>query len=85
MSLDEQKLPLDMLLALATIVPTKDEKKLLKNFTGDIKSLGLAEQFFYSLLEVKSYEERLKSLIFKLQAIDMLQQVQHVQCFQIVC
>jgi hypothetical protein len=65
MSLDEKLLTEDTLKTMKEYVPLPEEIATLKEFTGDKKSLGRAEQYFLAVMDIPKLSARLTALAFK--------------------
>jgi hypothetical protein len=66
-SLDESKLTAEDFVALATIMPTPDEIKLVQTFAGDVATLDRAEQYFRHVASIPDFETKLNACIFKVE------------------
>ena len=66
-SLDERKLSAEDFVALSTIMPTAEEIKLVKDFTGDVATLDRAEQYFRHVASIPGFEAKLNACIFKVE------------------
>ncbi|CAG0890790.1 unnamed protein product [Cyprideis torosa] len=51
------------LVKLEAVLPTPDEVKILKNFTGNRSSLGEAERFLLALTDIPSFPLRIQALL----------------------
>ncbi|XP_069748393.1 FH2 domain-containing protein 1-like [Narcine bancroftii] len=65
----------EKLVALRTLLPGKEEVKMLREFKGDRGRVGEAELFLLLLVQLPSYEERLESLILKEEFAPLLKAV----------
>ena len=59
-----QELGLDRVEKLQNIIPTTEECKLLKNYTGEISKLNKADKFVYAMSTVKRLKPRLDAMVF---------------------
>ena len=50
---DTSKVSIDQLKALEKLLPDSGQIEMLKGYSGDMKILGTAEDFFIRLLQVK--------------------------------
>ncbi|KAL9253335.1 Formin-like protein [Drosera capensis] len=66
LSLDESALSADQVDNLVKFCPTKEERELLKGYTGDYAALGKCEQFFLELIKVPRVDVKLQVFSFKL-------------------
>jgi hypothetical protein len=57
---DDDILPAEKLLALKSIIPTEEERKILYGYKGDVASLGQVEQFLLNLLKIPKLELRIE-------------------------
>jgi len=62
LQLDEEVLPIEATAALKQFVPEPEEIELLKEFSGDVSTLGKPEQFYMELIKIKGLGPRLNSL-----------------------
>ncbi|VYS66196.1 unnamed protein product [Arabidopsis thaliana] len=67
LAMDESVLDVDQIENLIRFCPTKEEMKLLKNYTGDKATLGKCEQYFLELMKVPGVESKLRVFSFKIQ------------------
>jgi len=63
--LDETHLSGENTRALQRLAPTAEEIETLKNFKGDAKSLGKAEQFFMKVMDIPRLAPRLECFVYK--------------------
>ncbi|CAG2203100.1 Delphilin [Mytilus edulis] len=63
--MDEEILTPDLLKQLLTFTPNKQEMEKYDTFNGDIEELSLPDRFAYEMSRVPGYEQRLKSILFK--------------------
>ncbi|CAD5331107.1 unnamed protein product [Arabidopsis thaliana] len=66
LGMDESVLDVDQIENLIRFCPTKEEMKLLKNYTGDKATLGKCEQYFLELMKVPGVESKLRVFSFKI-------------------
>eukprot|EP01116_Phalansterium_solitarium_P008805 TRINITY_DN2276_c0_g5_i1.p1 TRINITY_DN2276_c0_g5~~TRINITY_DN2276_c0_g5_i1.p1 ORF type:complete len:948 (-),score=328.88 TRINITY_DN2276_c0_g5_i1:72-2915(-) len=64
-ALDETKISIEVLAGLRRLVPTKEEIELLKDHP-DKDNFGFAERFFYSIMSIPRYADRMQSWLFKM-------------------
>eukprot|EP01138_Halocafeteria_seosinensis_P012672 gb/GECG01012948.1/.p1 GENE.gb/GECG01012948.1/~~gb/GECG01012948.1/.p1 ORF type:complete len:1248 (+),score=212.02 gb/GECG01012948.1/:1-3744(+) len=62
---DENVLSSERLEMLENLHPSPEVLEKLKSFTGDRRSLGKVEQFYYATMEIPLYEEKIRALHFK--------------------
>ncbi|KAG2262891.1 hypothetical protein Bca4012_012560 [Brassica carinata] len=67
LKMDDTILDIDQIEKLIKICPTKDEMKLVKNYSGDKTNLGKCEQHFLELMKVPRVESKLKVFNIKIQ------------------
>ncbi|CAN7069098.1 unnamed protein product [Brassica rapa subsp. trilocularis] len=66
-AMDDTVLDIDQIEKLIMFCPTKEEMKLLNNYTGDKERLGKCEQYFLELMKVPRVESKLRVFSFKIQ------------------
>ncbi|XP_071694438.1 formin-like protein 20 [Rutidosis leptorrhynchoides] len=67
LAMDDTLLDIDQVENILKFCPTKEEMDQLKNFTGDIETLGKCEQYFLELMKVPRMETKLNCFLFKIQ------------------
>ncbi|XP_071694434.1 putative formin-like protein 15b [Rutidosis leptorrhynchoides] len=67
LAMDDTILDVDQVENILKFCPTKEEMEQLKNFTGDIETLGKCEQYFLELMKVPRMETKLNCFLFKFQ------------------
>ena len=65
MSMDEKVLTEDTLKTMKEYVPLPEEIQVLKDYTGDKKQLGRAEQYFLAVMDIPKLSARLTAMAFK--------------------
>lgn len=63
--MDEKVLSLDTLTCLSPLLPTEEESKAVKSYTGPRERLGVVEEFFLVFSSVEHVQKRLSSFVFK--------------------
>lgn len=63
--MDETRLDLEKLNSLRALAPTPDDISTLKEYDGDVDSLGRVEKFFMLIMDIPRYTQRLECFIFK--------------------
>ncbi|TPX32726.1 hypothetical protein SmJEL517_g04199 [Synchytrium microbalum] len=67
--MEGEKISENLIKMFLASVPTAEESDMIRDYVGHDESklieLGKAEQFFWEMLKVPRYEERLKALVFK--------------------
>ena len=66
-NIDENILSVELLRSLKPVLPTPAEIDLVRQYDGDLRRLGKAEQFFKTLEGVNRIPERVDSILFKVQ------------------
>ncbi|KAL3113116.1 hypothetical protein niasHT_017195 [Heterodera trifolii] len=67
------KIGADRLRTIAHLLPSADEQKLLRDFSGDKQVLGAAEQFLLALIErIPAHRLRVEAMLFQLDLQAML-------------
>ena len=67
MEIDENLLPIEVLPKVVEIVPSAEERKLLLDYAGDVRSLDKPEAMLRTLAHIPRLEGRLKAMMFKAQ------------------
>ncbi|KAJ3067873.1 hypothetical protein HK102_007314, partial [Quaeritorhiza haematococci] len=65
LGLDDEKLTLENLKVLRQYAPTEEEIDLVRDFSGDISSLGNAERYIREVMVIPRFRERLDGMIFR--------------------
>jgi hypothetical protein len=65
MALDEKVLTEDTLKTMKEFVPLPEEISMLKEYSGDKKQLGRAEQYFLAVMDIPKLSARLTAMAFK--------------------
>ncbi|EGC31207.1 hypothetical protein DICPUDRAFT_156963 [Dictyostelium purpureum] len=65
-NMDEKVLPLESANYLLQFVPSKEDIEAIKEYGGDPSSLGPAEQYMLTVMDIPKLEIRLRSHIFRL-------------------
>ena len=64
LDLDTSSLRLDEINSLSQYIPSSEEITKLQSFKGDVGVLGPAERFFFEIMSIPRYKERLRILEF---------------------
>lgn len=71
---------------LLEFAPAKEEIEILRDFNGDISSLGKAEQFFMEAIKIPNYASRLKAWRFKRRFAEKISDIQpDIQAIALAC
>jgi hypothetical protein len=73
---DESVINAENATALLEYIPTKEEITVLNEYKGPTEELGTAERFLLEMLKVPNYEERLRSIQYKLTFDEQVQYLQ---------
>ncbi|KAJ3079256.1 Dishevelled associated activator of morphogenesis 2 [Quaeritorhiza haematococci] len=77
--IQEENLTENMIKQFLQSVPTEDEAMLIRDYVGGderkLKELGKAEQFFYEMLKIPRYEQRLQCIHYKMRFAERLSDV----------
>ncbi|KAG0314255.1 hypothetical protein BGZ99_008272 [Dissophora globulifera] len=65
MEIMDDKLSIENLKAIKQYVPTGDEIELIKEYDGDISTLGNAEKFYREIMDIPRLSERVSAMIFR--------------------
>jgi len=65
LAMDDKVLTEDTLKTMKEYVPLPEEISVLKEYTGDKKALGRAEQYFLAVMEIPKLSARLTAMAFK--------------------
>lgn len=65
MRFDDDQLSVDQLLSINEFMPTEKESQLIRQYSGDVSSLGHAEQYMRAMLDFPSASQRIGCMIYK--------------------
>eukprot|EP01127_Copromyxa_protea_P019166 TRINITY_DN6150_c0_g1_i1.p1 TRINITY_DN6150_c0_g1~~TRINITY_DN6150_c0_g1_i1.p1 ORF type:complete len:1174 (-),score=216.91 TRINITY_DN6150_c0_g1_i1:67-3513(-) len=69
--------PLSTLEGIKSIMPTKEEIQIFKNYDGDTSVLGSAEKFMLQLINIPEIEEKMTAIVFKTGYRDKYEDLEH--------
>jgi predicted amidophosphoribosyltransferase len=75
LQLDETQLNEQLLKQFVNFIPTNDESELLAEHASNYDNLGKPEQFFVEMLKISRYEQRLRSMIYKLKFMERYDEI----------
>jgi diaphanous 1 len=65
LELDDEKLSVENLRSIRQYIPTSEEIELVKEYDGDLSTLGNAENYFREIMVIPRMSERLSCMIFR--------------------
>ena len=67
LQLDDEGLSVDQLLSLRDYLPSEEEARMLRTYTGEPALLGTAEKYMHAMLDLPSGKARISCMVFKAQ------------------